>query len=181
MEVWKVIKGYEGLYQVSDLGRVKSLKFGKERILAGVKDKDGYLRVGLCYGGKERMFFVHRLVAEAFIPNPDNLPQVNHRDECKTNNIVTNLEYCDANYNTNYGTRNERAAKARINHPTKSKSVYQYTPDGSLVGLYPSVSEAKRRTGYDQAYVSACCRGEHKTAYGYLWSYTPINKDISLF
>lgn len=161
-EIWKDIKGYEGIYQVSDLGRVRSLKFGKERILVGRKDSDGYLRVGLCKDGKEKTCRVHRLVAEAFIPNPDGLPQVNHKDERKSNNVASNLEWCDCKYNINYGMRTERI----------SKTVYQYTLDSSLVGSYPSVREAGRRTGYSKSHISDCCRGERKQAYGFVWSYT---------
>ena len=184
MEHWKDIIGYEGLYQVSDLGRVKSLNYlhtGKERVLRAGKDKDGYLLVTLCNSGKKNYYSVHRLVAEAFIPNPDNLPQVNHRDENPLNNAVSNLEWCSVGYNINFGTRNERVAKALTNHPMKSKPVYQYTKDGSLVHLYPSAMETARQTGYAQGNISACCRGEYKQAYGYIWSYTPINKAYKLF
>lgn len=177
-EVWKDIKGYEGLYQVSDLGRVKSLNYNKtgvERVMVGIKNTRGYLAVCLCKDGKVKKCLVHRLVAEAFIPNPEGLPQVNHRNEDKQSNIVTNLEWCDNRYNLNYGTRNERSAK------TLSKPVYQYAKDGSLVRSYPSVKEAGRRTGYRQGHISECCLGKYKTAYGYIWSYTPINKAYNLF
>lgn len=184
MENWKDISGYEGLYQVSDWGRVKSLNYhrsGAERLLVGVKNRYGYLVVSLYKDGKAKMYKVHRLVARAFIPNPDGLPQVNHRDEDKTNNIATNLEYCDAAYNSNYGTRNERVSKAKRNDPTKSKAVFQYTLDGSLVRSYPSTMEAGRRTGYDNGYISACCLGKYKQAYGYLWSYNLIDYAGRLF
>ena len=109
-EYWKPVVGYEGLYEVSNLGRVKSLKFGKERILKPQKDTSGYLCVTLCKNNNQCQFKVHRLVAEAFIPNPNNLPQTNHKDECKTNNIASNLEWCDRKYNVNYGTRTKRVA-----------------------------------------------------------------------
>lgn len=175
MEHWKDIKGYEGRYQVSDLGRVKSFCNGKERIIVGYKNTDGYMIVGLCKDGKRKICLVHRIVAHAFIPNPDELPEVNHKDECKTNNIVSNLEWCDCKYNHNYGTHNERVAKAL------SKHVYQYSKNGSLVCSYPSVREAERRTGYTHCLIVKCCNGKSKHAYGFIWSYTPINKDISLF
>ena len=93
MEQWRDIEGFDGLYQVSNQGRVKSLKYGKEKILKGVKSCNGYLTVGLCKDGKEVRKYIHRLVAEAFLPNPQNLPQVNHKDEDKTNNCVENLEW----------------------------------------------------------------------------------------
>lgn len=165
MEIWQDIEGYKGLYQVSDLGQVKSFCNGKERVLSAGKTKHGYLTVSLWKDGKKKVCYVHRLVAHAFLPNPDGLTEVNHIDECKTNNVVSNLEWCSHKYNMNHGTRNERAAKAR------SKAVYQYTLDGSLVRSYPSVMEAERRAGYSQGFISACCNGKYKQAYGYIWSY----------
>ena len=115
MEEWRDIKGYEGLYQVSNLGRVKSLarktnnQYGKkERLMTQKLDKDGYKRVGLNKNGKQIYYGVHRLVAQAFISNPNNYPQINHKDEDKSNNKVDNLEWCDGKYNQNYGTINER-------------------------------------------------------------------------
>lgn len=114
-EEWKDIKGYEGIYQISNMGRVKSLsngKYKKEKIRKYRKDKDGYLQLNLHKNNVMTTFKVHRLVAEAFIPNPHNLPQVNHKDEDKTNNRVDNLEWCTVEYNNNYGTRNKRIANA---------------------------------------------------------------------
>ena len=113
-EIWKDKKNYEGHYQVSNFGRVKSIKFGKEKILKQ-SIRHGYYCVVLSKNGILKNYFVHRLVAEAFIDNPDNLPQVNHKDECKTNNIVSNLEWCDRKYNINYGTRTEKCSKKCIN------------------------------------------------------------------
>jgi hypothetical protein len=169
MEHWKDIEGYEGRYQVSDLGRVKSLYKGKERVMSAGKHKMGYLLVTLFNGCKRKTYTIHRLVADAFIPNPNNLPQINHKDECKTNNAVSNLEWCDAKYNNNYGTHKERHTKAL------SKPVYQYTMEGSLVRSYPSTREAERHTGYSNQLISSCCRGKYKQAYGYIWSYALLN------
>lgn len=187
MEQWRDIIGYEGLYQVSDLGRVKSLKFGKERVLVGRKNRGGYICVDLYKDRKGKTCTVHRLVAEAFIPNPDNLPEVNHRDEDKTNNTTFddgnggNLEWCDNRYNINYGTGIERRAKAQRNDPNRSKPVFQYTLDGSLVRSYPSVNEAGRRTGYDNSNISRCCLGKLNQVHGYLWSYDLIAPRGRLF
>lgn len=125
MEIWKDVKGFEGYYEVSDLGRVRRLdrydygcgyaRFYKGRILKNlVYKKTGYFHVQLCKCGTIINKSVHRLVAEAFIPNPDNLPQVNHKDEDKSNNCVDNLEWCDAVYNMNYGTRQTRSIQTKI-------------------------------------------------------------------
>ena len=120
-EEWRPVVGYEGLYEVSNTGRVRSLDrydnrncFRKSKVLSPVKDKYGYLLVNLYCNGKQHQMKIHRLVAEAFIPNQDDLPQVNHKDEDKTNNNVTNLEWCDATYNNNYGSRLERSRETAI-------------------------------------------------------------------
>lgn len=119
IEKWKDIKGYEGLYQISNLGNVKSLKkkAGKstrsERLIKTHFDKDGYVYATLCKNNKTHLATIHRLIAEAFIPNPNNLPQINHKDEDKTNNSIDNLEWCTCKYNINYGTRTERAFMKR--------------------------------------------------------------------
>ena len=115
-EIWKDIEGYEGLYQVSNLGRVKSLKVSKiksERIRKSYQQSSGYISIVLCKNGKVTNHKIHRLVANAFIDNPDNLPEVNHMDEDKTNNCVDNLEWCDSSYNKNYGTRTEKFIRSR--------------------------------------------------------------------
>lgn len=195
IEIWKNIVGYEGLYEVSNWGRVKSLNYnhtGQEMILKNKKHKGGYLRVGLCKEGKVKYFSVHRLVAQAFIPNPDNLPQVNHKDEVKTNNFVfvredgsvdfnkSNLEWMTAKENMNYGTARERTVKARrgVYNTKCSKPVAQKTKDGELVKIWPSVAEVQRQTGWSAGSIAACCRGIRKSLYGYRWSYT---KDFLLF
>ena len=163
-EIWKPIKGYEGLYEVSNLGRVKSIRFGKERILKPGTDKRGYLHVVLSKNNKQKTHKVHRLVMEAFIPNTDNLPCVNHKDEDKTNNVDTNLEWCDAKYNQNYGTRIERIAEKL------SKTVLQYDLEGNFIREWKSSAECGRN-GFNQGAVAACCRGERQQAYGYKWVY----------
>ena len=162
-EKWKPVKGFEGLYEISNLGRVKSLgndKLRKEKILKPDKTKKGYLLVSLWRNGKQKSFRVHRLVAEAFIPNPEGLPEINHKDEVKTNNCVSNLEFCDRKYNINYGSHNERSAASRINHPALSKSVEasRFSDFSEICLRFSSTAEAERN-GYDHSHVSACCRG----------------------
>ena len=171
-EVWRDVKGYEGLYQVSNMGRVKSLgrkdRFGrviKERILEPAVTHNGYLRVGLHVDGKRKMLRVHRLVCEAFHENPDNKSEVNHVNENKTDNRACNLEWSTRTENCNHGSRNERVAKAQ------SKPIGQFSLDGKLIKVWQSACEARRQTGFDQGYVGAVARGKFKQAYGYIWKY----------
>ena len=163
-EIWKDVKDYEGHYQVSDKGRVKSVKFGKEIFLKQGSCR-GYLRVGLSKNGEIKRYTVHRLVAQAFIPNPNNLPEVNHKDEIKTNNNIENLEWCDHKYNINFGNRTQRSAEKQ------SKPVLQYTKDGKFVNELKSVMDVQRNLGYDQGHISACCLGKRKSANGFVWKY----------
>lgn len=184
-ELYAPIKGFEGFYEVSTWGNVRSsdrivngncgskyLKRGK--ILKQHFIKKGYLRLNLCVNNISKKFLVHRLVAETFIPNPDNLPQVNHKDEDKTNNRVENLEWCTNDYNIHYGTALERGAKSRINGK-RSKKVYQYDLQGNLIKIWDSTMETGRN-GYTQGNVSACCNGKHRTHKGFIWSYKKLNK-----
>ena len=161
MEIWKDIKEYEGLYKVSNEGNVKSLQNNKEKILKPASDKDGYLHVNLCKNCEHKNYLIHRLVAAAFIPNTNNLPQVNHKDEDKTNNNVSNLEWCDCKYNNNYGTRN---LKSSISQGKKVKCI-----ETNIV--YHSINEAERQTGIDNSSIIKACKGKYKTAGKYHWEY----------
>ena len=164
-EIWCPVKNYESLYEVSDQGRVKSIGYGKERILSPGKLQNGYLRVNLCKNGERKNLLVHRLVAQAFIPNPDNLPEVNHKDEDKDNNSVQNLEWCDRKYNNDYGTRTQRVSEKL------SKPVIQYSKSGELVREWKSTHDVERNLGYFQNYISSCCTGRYKSAYGFIWKF----------
>ena len=178
-EYWKPILNYEGLYEVSNWGRVRSLdrwcshrrgkQLKKGRILKLCTNKGGYLYVYLWKNGKGKYFLVHRLVAEAFIPNPDNLPQVNHKDENKLNNNAENLEWCSAKYNSNFGTRNERIIVKNTNGKC-SKKVLQYDLEGNFIREWQSTKECGRN-GFNQGHVAECCRGERKTHKGFIWKY----------
>ena len=175
-EEWRDVAGYEGLYQVSDQGRVKSLErkdcLGrtiKERILKPSPTKYGYLIVSLHAGNKQKTLIVHRLVCEAFHDNPDNKPQVNHINEDKADNRACNLEWCTCKQNINHGSRNIRAGKAIAK--ANSKSLGQYTRDGDLVNVWPSTIEVQRQTGFSRGNISLAANGKLKTAYGFIWKY----------
>ena len=172
MEVFKDIKGYEGKYQISNMGRVKSLcsyNVTEERILKQYRHANTpYLFVCLSQGfineNKRTVYKnhdVHRLVAEAFIDNPDQLPFVNHKDENPTNNKASNLEWCTPKYNSNYGSIKVK----------QCKKVYRYTPSGQFVKCFPSVRSAAEAVGGYAGNITTCCQGKMKTAYGFVWEY----------
>lgn len=169
VEIWKDIEGYFGLYQVSSLGRVKSLNYnrtGKERILKAGKC-NGYLRVVLCKEGEIKNHFVHRLVAIAFLPNPNNYPQINHRDEDKTNNTIQNLQWCSSQYNINYGTRNKRMSESLTNNPKRSKKVLCVETGV----IYISTHQVEREFEFSKGHISKVCTGKRKTCGGFHWIY----------
>lgn len=175
-EIWKDIEGYEGDYQVSNLGRVKSLPkkcwngkgywFRDGRILIPVKSKKGYLNVWC----RKKIFKVHRLVANAFIPNPQNLPQVNHIDGNKTNNSVTNLEWVTNLDNMRHSCKVlGRKYKTGKNHHN-SRPVLQLK-NGIIIGEFDNLNEAGRVTGTNHSCISMCCCGKLKKSNGYQWKY----------
>ena len=181
METWKDVRGYEGLYQVSDLGRIRSLgrvvnskngSYGKkrERILTQEVTVFGYCRVRLFDAeGKAKHYAVHRLVAQEFIGNPEGL-EINHKNEIKTDNRVENLEICTSKYNCNYGTRNKRLSE--MNTEKKDlwcKGVVQKDLNGNVIARYESRLDAERKTGICNRHISQCCNGRRKTVGGYIW------------
>lgn len=180
-EEWRDIDGYEGLYQVSNLGRVKSLsRYArmKGRSAREVKEKilsqanvNGYRGVILSINGNKKTFRVHRLVAQAFIPNPHNLPYINHKDEVRSNNNVSNLEWCTPLYNNMYGTAMERKREKlkHCNHSRSARKVAQYSLDGKLIQVYSSIAEAKKKTGARHIASVCCGKANHRTAGGYIW------------
>lgn len=184
-EIWKPIDGYSN-YCVSNKGRVKSLgnnRSRKEKILKPHTTKAGYLMVQLWKDGKGKDFTVHRLVAQAFIPNTEDFPQCNHLDENKTNNCVENLEWCTAKFNHNYGTRNERMAAAlkgrkRPEETVKkisaalSKPVLQIDPlNDKIIKEWKSATEVKRTLGFNNRHISECCNGKLKSCGGFKWRF----------
>lgn len=182
-EKWRDIKGYEGLYQVSNYGRIKSFKHKKIRILKTVINKYGYERVILCKNNQNKNFSVHRLVAIAFIHNPNNYPQVNHKDENKSNNYVDNLEWCTRSYNCCYGNRNKKIAeKMKIINKGKHYSPRTEFKKGENVKkvkcielnkTYNSIIEASKELNISSGNITNVCKKKkyNKTAGGYRWEY----------
>lgn len=196
-ELWKDVKGYEGLYQVSNLGNVRSVDHEVETIRGGkpivyprkgkaltpVTRQHGYLGVMLYGKGGHpkrgfKTFSVHRLVAEAFVENPNGYTEVNHLDECKTNNRADNLEWCDHKYNTNYGTTQARRAAKATNDPRRAKRVVQIDMNGNEIKTWPSLQEIKRQLGYAPANICRCCtcHPHYSHAYGYRWRYADTTR-----
>ncbi len=180
-EVWRSIKDYEGLYEVSNFGRVRNARTGL--VLRPRKVGSGYLQVSLYKDGIEKQCLVHRLVAMAFADlvdwtedakgRPFEELTVNHLNEDKSDNRVENLQWCPLKKNIKYGTGIERRAKAQ------SKTVYQYTQDGKLCGMWPSIQECGRH-GFDYSTIAACCRGKRTKHKGFKWSYDPPKPLLAL-
>lgn len=187
-EVWKDIPGYEGLYMVSNLGRVKRLPLGKQwpyrRTHNNIRKphvSNGYCQVNLSKDNEVKWFSVHRLVAMAFIPNPNNYPQVNHKDENKLNNNVDNLEWCTQRYNNLWGTARDRQIKMRkLNDPNgeswkrtgrklSTRVAMCKKKDGAIIREFSSMTEASAQTGVNISTISNQCRGKIKTRRNYYW------------
>lgn len=179
-EIFKPVKGYEGLYEVSNYGRVKSLgrnvkcrnnhqRLLNTRILKIGNNGNGYLIVNLSKNNKINIQYVHRLVAETFILNPNNYRYINHKDENSKNNMWTNLEWCTAKYNSNYGTLIERMTDTKIKK--YGKKVNQYDLDGNFIRSYNSLSLIQKEFNYCCVAIANCCKGKSKTSYGYIWRY----------
>lgn len=181
-EVWKDIKGYEGFYQVSNMGRVKALerevlysngrrhKYG-ERFLSTFTNHKGYVTVCLCKNGVCTAKRLHQVVIGAFYERPYGLNSINHKDENKQNNRLDNLEYCTSKYNSNYGTRAERYKEKVTNDPRRSKRVIQTNLDGDFIREFPSLREIEREFGYEPVHIRDVCNGKQKTSYGFKWKW----------
>lgn len=180
-EVWRDIKGYKGIYQVSNLGRVKSIsryRKGKsnslvylpEKILNPKKGKNGYLNVGLSKNGIPKTYYVHRLVYETFRGKIPFWMQVNHINEDKTDNRLENLNVLTPKANLNWGTAQKRRSEK------ESKVVYQYDLDGNFIKMWSSTHKPEIELGYSNGSIAACCIGyrNQKTAYGFIWRYEQL-------
>lgn len=179
-EIWKDVVGYEGQYQVSDLGNVRSVNWGNRGFTKNLYLKPhnrGYLQVELFRDGTRKTFMVHRLVAQAFIENPNNLPLVNHKDENKYNNTPDNLEWCDNSYNVCYSLNRhgveagKRVAPSRHNCKRIGLMIIQCSLYGDKIREWDDARTIFIQTGMSDWSISECCRGKRKTAYGYKWQY----------
>lgn len=167
-EIWKDIPGFEDGYMISNLGRVYS-KYTKK--IRKTQFARGYEGITLKRDGKQHCLFVHRLVAETFIPNPNNLPIVNHKDENPMNNCVDNLEWCTYSYNNSYnGIAKRKSEKFQ-------KKVYVYDKEGNLEREYSSIREAERDIKGSSGSISMACRGLNYTYQNKVWSYEPLEKE----
>lgn len=177
-EIWKPIPGYEGYYEVSNTGKIKSLtrtitdsngrQFTRQGQEKALKLNEGYYTVGLNKDGIKKLFTVHRLVALAFIPNPDNLPCVNHKDENKLNNNVDNLEWCTKEYNNAYGTRNERISRTTTINSVIMCDKITHEP----IKEFLNANIAAKELGYNTStHIYQVLKGERQTACGYWWKY----------
>lgn len=162
-EIWEPIKGYEGHYEISSLGRVASIKKG-DRSIRKPSNTSGYSQIALSIDGEVRYKLIHRIVAETFVDNPKQLLEVNHIDENKLNNRATNLEWCTSKYNSNHGTRTSRIRKAL------SKPVVAVDSTGMVIYKFASTVEAGKK-GFDPCHISSCCRGLRKSHKGFTWKY----------
>lgn len=176
-EIWKDVVGYEGLYLVSNMGRVKSMHsrnthraHRSDGILSPLNTGTGYHKV-LLSNGTVKQAKVHRIVAAAFIDNPENKPQINHKNGIRTDNRVENLEWATNSENSkhSYAVLNHSKAGAEAMRLKNSIPVSQYTADGNIVATYGSASDAARANGFNAMHISGCCRGERKTHMGFIW------------
>lgn len=187
-EIWKSVKGWEDLYEVSNFGNIRSLHYKNPYLMKPILDNKGYLRVSFVEKNSKRYkrFAVHRLVAEAFISNPNNLPQVNHKDENKQNNCVDNLEWCTNKYNCNYGKYKDKVRNSRIgmrfselhrknlsiSHiAIQGKAVDMFSSDERLLAEFDCISTASKQTGISTSCISHCCNGRTKSSGGYIFRF----------
>lgn len=180
-EIWKDIAGYEGLYQVSNLGRVKSLerlandRGSYRKIEEKIKNmrlgERGYLIINLSKNNQLKTYRVHRLVAETFIDNPQKYSQVNHKDGNKQNNCISNLEWCNNSYNQKHAYFNNLNKRRYGSSNPNSKKVNQYDLEGKFIKIWSSIVEASKKLNIKHSGICSCCDGTYKTSGGYIWRY----------
>lgn len=177
-EIWRDIPGYEGRYQISNFGNVLSLNYrrlGFTKQLTPKRNNSGRLWVELVKDGKRSQYLIHRLVGEVFIPNPMGYPQINHKDENPQNNFVENLEWCTPSYNMKYYFERHkdaiRGTSPERNGCLKNLKIVQMTKDGEIIRVWDNSRQLKIEKGWNDWTITECCRGNRKTAYGFIWQY----------
>jgi hypothetical protein len=178
MEIWRDVTGYEGIYQVSNYGKVKSLYKKQANIVTPHIDKKGYHIIRLWRGGNQDTRLLHRLVAQAFVPNHANKPHINHKDGNKSNNYWSNLEWCTPSENNKHSfaiglktiTAKQKARASQAN----SKPIYQLDRFNNIVRRWPSITLAAKTLGFSLQHISNCCRGSRKTCGGFVWAFEPM-------
>ena len=164
-EVWKTMKEQED-YEISNLGRIRTKRTG--RIRKTTISNKGYKQIIVYINKKPKTFYVHRLVASNFIKNPNNYKEVNHINEDKLNNNSDNLEWCDSNYNLNYGTRKQRILQTKLK---TFKKIKQKDLQGKTIKIWKNIMELHKETNYNKQSIHFCCSGKYKTSHGYKWEY----------
>lgn len=174
---WVNIPGYEGLYEINTLAQIRNAE-GKI-LKQGIRREKYtcYKVVHLWKDGKYTTKGVHRIMAEAFVPNPNNFPVVNHKDEDGTNNLLSNIEWCDKSYNASYGSSPSKISKAFKGRASEKRIPVQQLKNGLIVGEYPCAGDAEKATGISMANIRLVCRGKRKLAGGYAWRYCGAKMD----
>lgn len=187
-EIWKDIPDYEGFYEASSLGHIRSKdrKLGNRTYLGKIiKPQDnghGYYHITLAVHKKHTQFYVHRLIAMTFLPNPNKLPEVNHKDENPANNCVDNLEWCTSKYNSNYGNHGKHVSEGSKKSNRKhlacikngmrtAKPVAQMTLDGTVIKVWPSMGQAAKQGIFNRCNIRECCIGNNYQHKGFRWKF----------
>lgn len=187
MEIWKEAKyltkegkiiDWSGLYEISSKGNIRSIdrdivyadgrvRHYNGKTLLPTINRHGYKVVNI----QNKVYPIHRILASTFIPNPENLPEINHKDEIRHNSVLENIEWCSHKYNNAYGTKGKRHSKKMKGNTSACRSVIQETKEGVFIAEYSSLKEAGKQFGKSHSNISLCCSGKQKTAYGYIWKY----------
>lgn len=167
-EIWKAIKENEK-YEISNLGKIRNKKTG--RILKTSINNKGYERVIIYINKKPKCYYIHKIVANVFLENPNNFKEINHKDENKLNNCVNNLEWCSSKYNANYGTRTKRILKSKEKN---LKTIIQKNKQGNIIKIWKNILEIQEKTTYNKQCIYRCCIGKYKSYRNYIWEYEKL-------
>lgn len=178
--IWAPVPGFEGLYEISTLAQVRNSKGEILKQQIRREKYTCYKVVGLWKGGRYYKKGIHRLIAEAFIPNPGNLPVVNHKDEDGTNNLLSNIEWCDKSYNASYGSAPKKISKAFKGKPSEKRIPVQQMKGGVVIKVFTCAGDAEKETGISMANIRLVCRKRRKTAGGYEWAYCGAKQDLEV-